>query len=327
MMNTRENYLAFLAHEKTDFVPCMLTDVIMCGGGAETYENGPAEGGLDGFGCNWIPTDSAGGQPTLDPFVQIVDDICNWEDKVVFPDLDSFDWQGLADLQLAGADRSAKVVEYHSWNSIFLRFTHLLGFEDALCAMFEEPEAAGDLMDAICDYKIRTLDYIKKYFDPDSYINYDDVATERSTFMSPEIYRDLVKPRHARLNAAAREMGMIPQQHCCGYCAEIIPDFIDEGAAAWQAAQPSNDLAAIIEKHRDSISVTGGYDTQGLPGAFDVTPEVIRAEVDRCFADYAKFGKGYGFQGFFLGSRTSEEYLTKIGIMIERVLENRTKSA
>ncbi len=323
MMGPRENYLALLAHEETDYPPCLLTDVAICGSQLETFENGPVEGGLDGFGNGWIPTSSAGGQPALDPFIIPLDDVCDWKEKVVFPDLDAFDWQGLADMQLAGIDRNQKVVEYHSWNSIFLRFTHLLGFENALCAMLEEPEASGDLMDAICDYKIRALERAKEYFSPDTYVNYDDVATEKTLFMSPEVYRDLIKPRHRRLNDAAIEMGIIPQQHCCGYCEEIIPDFIEEHSAAWQAAQPSNDLAALLQRHSDSISIIGGYNTQGRPGAFDVTDEEIVAEVDRCLDVYGALGKGYGFFGFFLGDKKSPEVQHKVGIIISRIMERR----
>lgn len=319
-MNNRENYLALLNHEKTEWVPNIFTDVVMCGGQFETFENGPMAGGLDGFGCNWIPTASAGGQPALDPTIKIVDDILNWEDNVVFPDLDAFDWQALADQQLADPDRSNKVVEYHTWNSIFLRFAHLLGFEDALCAMYEEPEASADLMDAICDYKIRLIERVDKYFKPDAFINYDDVATERSLFMAPDIYRNLIKPRHKRMNDAAIAYGMMPQQHCCGYCTEIIPDFIDEGSVAWQAAQPTNDIANIIETYGDKISVIGGYDTQGRPGLPGVTNEEIIEEVNRCMREYGKFGRAYGFFGFFLGSFEDPEIMAKMGVMIQQAM-------
>ncbi len=325
MMNPRENYLALLAHEDTDYVPSMLLDVVRCGGQLETFENGPLEGGYDDFGCNWIPTDSAGGQPALDPTIQIVDDICTWEDKVVFPDLDKYDWQAAAEQQLAEVDRTQKVVEYHTWNMIFLRFTHLLGFEDALCAMYEEPEASAALMDALCDYKIALLERAHKYFKPDSVITYDDVATERATFMSPEIYRELIKPRHKRFNDAAIAMGIIPQIHCCGYCTDLIEDYIDEGATVWQAAQPSNDIAALIEKHKDEFSIHGGYNTQGEPGAPNVTDEKIIAEVDRCFDEYGCFGKGYAFFGFFMGSPSDPVIINRYGVMTNRLLELRAQ--
>lgn len=323
MMNPKENYLAMLNHEETDYIPFLMTDGVFAGGQLESFENGPIEGGYDGWGCNWIPTASAGGQPALDPTIILLDDVCDWEDVVQFPDLDAFDWQGLADMQLADVNRDEKIIEYHSWNSTFLRMSHLMGFEGALCAMFEEPEASLDFLNAIADHKIRVIERAAKYFKPDTFVHYDDVATERATFMSPETYRELIKPGHTRINEAALAYGMIPETHICGYCTEIIGDVIEEKSAAWQAAQPMNDIAGLLEKYGDKFAIIGGYDSNGKPGLPDATPEEIVAEVDRCYEEYGKFGKSYGFFGFFLGAMDDPATMAKYGVMIQRVMEKR----
>ena len=323
MMNPRKNFLAFLNHEYVDYIPVPFMDVAICGGGAETFENGPAGGGKDGFGCNWIPTESTNGQVALDPFTIVLEDVCDWEDVVTFPDLDAFDWQAFADEQLAGVDRTQKVVGYYTWNSIFLRFTHLLGFENALCSLYEEPEASQDLINAITDYKIRLIDYADKYFHPDTYVTYEDIATEKSTFVSPETYRKFFKPCHTRMNEAMEAHGAIPQKHTCGRCEEILEDYVDEGVAAWQAAQPSNDLKHIIETMGDRLGVIGGYDTQGRPGAPGVTPEEVVAEVDRCYEEYGCYGRGYAFQGFVIGAAGDPDYQTNMGALLQRTVELR----
>ena len=323
MMNPRENYLAYLNHEETDYVPNMYLDLAMAGGQLEWWENGPITGGEDGFGCKWIPTESAGGQPALDPFCIILDDVCDWEDVVKFPDLDAIDWEEYAGQQLKDVDRENKVLEYHTWNSVYLRFAHLLGFENALCSLYEEPEASKDLINAIADYKIRLIDYVAKYIKPDSMITYDDIATERSTFMSPDAYREFFKEPHKRMADAMLSYGIIPQKHTCGRCEEVLDDYIDEGIAAWQSAQPSNDLCGILETKGDKIGVMGGYDTQGKPAAPDATPEEVIAEVDRCYEVYGSYGRGYGFFGFVLGDPSSATYQANMGAMIQHSIELR----
>ena len=304
MMNARENYLAYLNHEPVDWVPCVGVDMYMLGGQREEWENGPlGQIGFDGFGNNWIPTDGANGQPALDPTILPITDVTEWESQLKLPNLDAIDWKAYAEEQLAGVDRSAKVLEYHTWNSIYLRLGHLLGFEEALCSFYEEPEATLALCDRLADYKIALLERVHEYIKPDTFVHYDDVTTSLSLFMSPSIYCEFIKPAHKRINDAAIAMGMIPQIHVCGKCEDIVEDIIEEGSQAWQSAQPMNDLAGIIQRYGDRLSVTGGYDTQGAPGQADASEEITAAEVLRCMDEYGRFGKSYCFMGFKLGFR------------------------
>ncbi|MCI8673012.1 MAG: hypothetical protein HFI89_05935 [Lachnospiraceae bacterium] len=301
MLTPRENYLAVINHEAADYVPNIATDAAMVGGALETFENGPLGGGYDDFGLKWLCTASANGQAVPDPECHPVPDILEWKKYLKFPDLDKYDWEGMASAQLNGVDRSQKVVIYGTWNSIFLRFSHMLGFEDALCAMYEEPEACYDMMSAITDYKCRLVDYIYKYFKPDIITNYDDVCTERGPFMSPETYRKLIKPMHKRFNDAVKSYGILPSQHCCGKCEELIPDFIDEGAVCWEAAQPTNDIEKILDTYGDRFVVVGGYDTNGTPGQENATDDIIKAEVKRMMDAYASKGS-FIPMGFLLSS-------------------------
>jgi len=308
MLSPKENFLlAVVEHNKTEWIPNEMSDVIMYGGAFESFENGPSGGGLDGFGVTWHATDSAGGQPV--PGGQpVLDDIEKWEDVVKFPNLDEYDWEGSRAMQAAimGADRDQRVVEYGIWNGQFLRLTHLMGFENALCAMLEEPEACDALFAAITDYKIKLVERVAKHFKPDIITSYDDIATERGLFMSPGTYRSLIKPHHKRLNDAIRANGIIPFIHTCGKCEDVIPDYIEIGTAAWTSAQPMNDIEGILKKYGSQIAVVGGYDTNGRPGLEDATNEEIDAEVKRCMETYGPYGS-YVFMGFRLMSGTGPE--------------------
>ncbi len=300
MLTPRENFLmAAVEHKTPEWVPNEMTDVVMAGGMLETFENGPPGGGLDGFGVEWRSSVSANGQAVPAAGKIVLDDIAKWEDIVKFPDLDAYDWEGQAAFQLSGCDRTSKVVEYGCWNGQFLRMTHLMGFENALCALHEEPEACAALLSAITDYKIRLVERIAQYFRPDIITNFIDVAMERGLFMSPAIYRELISPQHKRLNDAIKSHGIIPFVHCCGKCEDIVPDFIEEGFAAWSSAQPINDIAGILKKYGNRFSVIGGYNTNGRPGLPDATDEEIEAEVKRCIEAYAPYGS-FAIMGFRL---------------------------
>lgn len=290
MLSPKENYLAVLNHEKPDFVPDMALDVIMVGGAFETFENGPLGGGVDDFGLEWVCTASANSQATPAPGCIPVPDVTEWKKYLKIPDLAKYDWEEMAKMQFAGQDRDKKAVVYGTWNSIFLRFSHLLGFEEALIAMYEEPEACMEMMQAIADYKCDLIEMAAKYFKPDVITHYDDVCTERGPFMPPDLYREMIKPFHKQMDEAARSFGVLAGQHCCGYCQDLIPDFIDEGASVWEAAQPINDIEWILDTYGDRIVVAGGYDTNGAPGREGVSDEEVEAEVNRLMSTYAPHG-------------------------------------
>lgn len=303
-MNKKENIFAVMSGKAHEWIPNFMSEVAFAGATSETFDNGPLEGGLDGFGVLWKPSDSAGGAACPITVKPVLDDIRNWREVVTFPDLEAFDWEGCAARQLAGVDREDTPVEYQSWNAQFLRLTHLMGFENALCAMYEEPEECYALMDAVTDYKIEIVKKAAQYFKTDYFTSFDDVATERGLFMSPGLYRELIKPLHKKLNDAVKANGMQPIIHCCGKCEEIIGDFIDEGSIAWSSAQPMNDIVGLQKKYGGAITIIGGFDSNGRPGQQDASEEEVRAEVRRCIDTYAPAGN-YIMMGFRLVNSTS----------------------
>ena len=84
-------------------------------------------------------------------------------------------------------DRNVQAVEFGCGNGVFERLAALMGFEEALIALAEEPEACNELMTAITDYKIAFAKKVKQYYDPDLFTNYDDIATERGAVYVPGI--------------------------------------------------------------------------------------------------------------------------------------------
>ncbi len=305
-MNSRENMIAAIHGREHEWIPDAMLEMAVAGSASETFENGPAGGGRDGFGVLWKPSDSAGGQGCPITAAPVLEDITKWRDVVKFPNLEEFDWEALAAKQLGRVNRAERAIEYQSWNAQFLRLTHLMGFENALCAMYEEPEECYALMEAITDYKIEIVKKAAQYFKPDFFTSFDDVATERGLFMSPEVYRKLIKPHHKRLNDAVKEYGMEPIMHTCGKCEDIIEDFIEEGAVAWSSAQPVNDIKAIQKKYGSRIAVIGGYDSNGRPGQSDAASDEVEAEVKRCVDEYGS-STNYIMMGFRLAEIGSDK--------------------
>lgn len=288
---------AMVEHEKTPWIPNYVDCVAGIGGAAETWENGPAGGGFDGFGVRWQGSESAAGAGIPMGDVIAVKDVTRWKEQLRLPDLDAIDWKGLAEQWLAGVDRERHWVCYNAYNAQFERLTHLMGIMDGLCALSEEPEACAEMLHAITDYRLAALERIHDYFHPDLYTPFDDLATHHTLFVSPAVYRALILPEHRRVNDACRALGIVPILHCCGKCEALIPDFIDAGFAGWCSAQPMNDIAGILRAYGDRFSVVGGFDSNGFPGTAEAGDDAVEAEVDRCLREYGGQGS-YVFMGF-----------------------------
>lgn len=305
-LTPRENYLNALNHKKTEWTPVFGVDCGGVGFGAgpgPAVEKGPFGGGPDGFGVRWVTPASGGGAaiPAPGEFLLDADTVVDWKKIIKFPDLKTVNWKAEAEKEFAmyHVDPNSQAVDFGCGNGVYERLGAFMGFEEALIALMEEPEACNDLMKEITDYKIELAQIVKKYYNPDIFTNYDDIATERGPFMSPETYRKLIKPHHKRLNDAVKELGMIPVQHTCGYCEPLIEDIIETGAAAWTSVQPTNDIVSIQKKYGDKITLIGGFDSNGAPAQPDATLESRIAEVHRCIDVYGK-NPGYIFFGFVL---------------------------
>ncbi|QOV18502.1 hypothetical protein INP51_10825 [Blautia liquoris] len=305
-LTPRENYLNALTHKKTEWIPTFSVDCACVGFGALSgpwVEKGPIGGGYDGFGVRWVTPSSGGGAaiPAPNEFLLDSDTITDWKRIIKFPNLEEVDWKGIAEQEFAmvHADPENQAIDFGCGNGVYERLASFMGFEEALIALMEEPEACYDLMEAITDYKIEFAKKVKQYYNPDIFTNYDDIATERGPFMSPETYRKLIKPHHKRLYEEVKKLGMIPVQHTCGYCEHLIEDFIDTGAVAWTSVQPTNDIEKILSKYGDKFVLIGGFDSNGKPAQADATVEERMKEVHRCMDIYGKY-PGYIFFGFVL---------------------------
>jgi uroporphyrinogen-III decarboxylase len=298
-LTPKENYLRALRHENPEYIPFGFVEAATFGN-PFVVEMGPPGGGLDAFGVRWLTSAEGSGASIPDSTTFLLEDVTEWKKKITFPNLDTvIDWKSMAEKSLDGVNRDIKPVIIANTVGPYERLAAFMGFEEALVAMVTEPEATYDLLAAITDYKVKLIEKYAHYFKPDVFVYFDDIATERSLFMSPASYRKLIKPQHKRICDACKKLGMIPAQHTCGKAEDIVEDIIDVGAAAWSSVQPSNDIAGLLKKYGDKLSFEGGYNTIGAPGYENVSPEEIEAEIRRCFSEYGKH-KGYMFMGFLM---------------------------
>lgn len=291
-MTERENVLHILNHTgKQKWVPHFLAcfDVVFP---ADVVAERPVFGnsGYDWFGCHWIYDEETHGFVQTPDIPVPVSDITKWREQVKFPDLEAIDWENRVALSVAKLDRKGKLTKIMLESGVFERLHALVGFENAFIAMYEEPEAFHELMDAIADFRVKVINKIAKYYKPDVIMNMDDYATQTGLMMSPAMFREFIKPYAARVGKAILDNGIIYAHHSCGKVDALVGDIVEMGATMLNPVMPINDVDMLQREYGEKLVFEGGMDTQMVidyPGA---TEEQIRAEVRRAIDKFAPFG-------------------------------------
>lgn len=310
-MNTRENALLALQGKMPQYTPCYFSDVqsfssLLLG---EAITSPGMRSGKDGYGVHL--TDTLGGAPTPTPGVPpVIGDITRWKDDLVLPNYDGIDWHGAAkeDNAKRKADPNLYVQDFIYPKGPFERLHFLLGFEETLCAILEEPEEVEALLTAIVDNKIEFIHRIADAYQPDYITLMDDYAHQNGLMMSPGVFRELFKPQLKRLVEAVHSHGIKYKQHCCGKMDVLAEDFLEIGIDALDPVQPINDITAMQELFSGKVGICGGLDVQNVVDRDDVTEEELRAEVRRCLEQYGEKG-GFTLYCATVGLRNPSCYL------------------
>lgn len=285
-MNQRENFFAMLDGGKPEFIPNMMEVYKKCVFGTDITDS-HFQGGLDIFGVNWVVT-KEGTLPEPNNFM--FDDIANWKEYVHFPNIDTLGIEEAVKVEMREFTPGEQVINVLSVCGLFERLAAFMGFENALCSLVEDPDSCREFFDAIADYKIAVHNRFIDAYQPDVITYFDDLATANGLFMSPKVYREIIKPAHRRIIEGVTSRGVLFAQHTCGRCEEIIEDYVEMGIKMWSSAQISNDLEGIMEKYKGRFIVEGGWDSSGPVSYMGASTEEVVAEAVRCAQQYGKYG-------------------------------------
>jgi uroporphyrinogen decarboxylase len=119
----------------------------------------------------------------------------------------------------------------------------------------------------------------------------DDLGTQQSGLISPDLYREMIYPYASELVGRIKKAGKLVCMHSCGAVADFIPSLIEMGVDALNPVQVSAgnmNPGDLVRRFGKYIAFWGGgCDTQHALNSKD--PEAIRADVRRRLRE---FGKG-----------------------------------
>ena len=209
-----------------------------------------------------------------------------------WPDATAFDWSRFS--EKIGDLHEKRVIKLHA-GGLYECAWQLRGQEQFLMDMALDPEIPHYIMGKLCDY---WCDYIRYAMEAagdkiDIVYTYDDIATQTSLIMSPQMLEEFVYPYHRRVNAVIKSYGKKILYHSCGAVVSQIDNLKDLPIDILNPLQPlasGMDFGKIKEKWGETLCFHGGIDVQEtLPHG---TPEDVREAVRNNISVLGKNG-GY----------------------------------
>ncbi len=207
------------------------------------------------FGIDWEYVPEAMGS-MVRPGKPFIEDANEIKDKVVWPDIDAWDWEGSAKINEAYLNTD-KLVYCMFFNGWYERLISFMDFEGAVVAMIDDDQqdAVKAFFDQLSDLYCRILEkYFTYYPQIDIMCMHDDWGAQKDTFFSPDTAEEMIVPYMKRCTDFIRSKGKFSDLHSCGQNFKQVPNIIKAGWDSW-CPQAMNDTEKIYELYGDQLLI------------------------------------------------------------------------
>lgn len=215
-------------------------------------------GGIDWFGIEWEyePKTKAA---MVKPGTKRLSEISKWREELIWPDLTAIDWRRDYEENYKNRISEDRLTYFVIVNGLFERTADLTSFEDAFCALLEEPEELKEFYNRLVEWHIELMEIAKEVYHADMILFHDDMGTQISTFFSLDTYREIFLPQYQKITKAAHDMGMYICSHSCGCISTLIPLMIEAGFDAWEGQDSANNKKAIMDRYGEQLAQCSLY--------------------------------------------------------------------
>lgn len=150
---------------------------------------------------------------------------------------------------------------------IFEMYFRLRGVEKTLLEIKTDPELTEEMFKRCADFSIQLAQTACERFELDWLWSGDDVASQLSMMMSPQAWRDMIKPHLKRIEDVGKSHGLWVAHHCCGAIRPVIADLIEIGVDVLNPIQcncPGMEPLELKKEFGKELAFMGGVDTQGV---------------------------------------------------------------
>jgi uroporphyrinogen decarboxylase len=192
-------------------------------------------------------------------------------------------WEELIKPRLLQADRrrinfegyraarrhAAETNRFFNWSgvNVFELMHPVCGHEYMLMGMALDPDWVRDMVKTYADLSIALMETLfAEEGLPDGIWYYEDMGFKERPFMSPDMYREIIQPAHARTIGFCHGKGLPVIMHSCGFVEPLLPGMIEAGIDCLQVIEvkAGMDPLRIHRNFGDRLSLCGGMDARNL---------------------------------------------------------------
>ena len=196
----------------------------------------------------------------------LVKDRAGWEEHIK-PRLQAerrrIDFQGYREAK----EHARLQGRFFAWSgvNVFELMHPVCGHQYMLMGMALDPDWVKDMVNtyARVTVELQEILFAEEGY-PDGIWFYEDMGFKGRPFMSPAMYREIVKPGHDHTFAYAHSLGLPVIVHSCGYVAPLVPGLIEAGMDCLQVIEvkAGMDLLQLYHDFGDVLSFMGGIDVR-----------------------------------------------------------------
>lgn len=223
----------------------------------------PGEEAYNGWGVKiCFPEGAPGEFPLCEGENKLLKDILQWRDVIKAPRTKFTDEEWAPYIAAAEKiDRNEVFATTFVANGILEKLHYFMGMEDTMINFYEEPEAMHELIDFITDWEIECAGEIIRHLHPEALFHHDDWGSQRSTFLSPEMFEEFIEPAYKKIYGFWKENGVeIIVHHSDSYVATLFPNMIRVGIDVIQGPVYENNIPALIKEYGGQITIMAGLD-------------------------------------------------------------------
>lgn len=294
MLTKRQNLLETIRGGKPDrFVKQYEAFGMVIGNAFSKHNPSPKPGEENvvnawGVTRSW-PKGTPGAFPVHKPDTIVIKDIEEWQKYVKVPQVvyDAKEWEPFIE-QAEKIDRKEQFVTPAIFPGVFEQCHYLLEIQECLMAFYENPDEMHELIDCITQFELDLAAEVVKYLKPDALFHHDDWGSQISTFISPDMFREFIKPAYMKIYGYYKSHGVeLIIHHSDSYAATLVPDMIDMGIDIWQGVMTTNNIPELIKQYGGKISFMGGIDSATVDYE-GWTQEKVAQEVRRACTECGK---------------------------------------